>query len=230
MRDYYDRLEAQLCELTVQGAHRRRRLSVALPRVWERPGLPDLIALAASAAIVAAVAVGVAVIGAGHHRSHHSPAVANHGPSVLRNIYPARPPASSGQLVFQSRLADPSGGTAPAGEVRFNAVSPTLTRMVLTATGLRPVGARDVYVVWLLPAHKFVNDPTLPAAVQLQPGAPPQLLGVIEPSPGRRGHLTIVSLLSDAAVGGVYRLEITVQPRSSTTAPGSVVLQRFVNI
>jgi hypothetical protein len=229
MRDYYDRLEAQLCELTVQGAHRRRRLSVALPRVRVRSGLGDLVALAASAVIVAAVAVVVTVIGVGHNRSHHLPAVANHGPPVLRNIYPARRPAPSGPLVFQSRLAGPSGGKAPAGEVRFTAASPTLTRMVLTAAGLRPVGARDVYAVWLLPAHQFTNSPTSSVGYQVQAGAPPQLLGVIEPSAGSSGHLTIVSVLSDATVGGVYKLEITVQPRSSTTAPGSVVLQRFVD-
>ena len=69
-----------------------------------------------------------------------------------------------------------------------------------------------------------------PAGPQVHPGAPPQLLGVIKPPVGSSGHLTIVRLLRDATVGGTYKFEIAVQPRSSVTVPGSVVLQRFVDL
>jgi hypothetical protein len=229
MRDYYDRLEEQLSELTAQGAHRRRRVSVAPPRVRLRARFGNLVAVAASGVIVVAVAAALLAVRADHHRSHRSPAVGHGGPPVLRNIYPAALPARSGRLISASRLTSPSGRTAPAGEVRFYAATPTLTKMVVTAAGLRKETAQDVYAVWLLPAHQFTNSPTESAGLQVQPGAPPQLLGVITPPVGSGGHLTIVKLLRDATVGGTYKFEIAVQPRSSVTVPGSVVLQRFVD-
>ena len=227
MRDYYDRLEEQLSELTAQGAHRRRRVSVALPRVRLRARFGNLVALAASGVIVVAVAAALFAVRAGHHRPYRSPAVGHGGPPVLRNIYPARVPAPSGQLISASRLVSPSGRKAPVGEVRFYAASPTLTKMVVTAAGLRKETARDVYAVWLLPADVF--SVTGGAVTQLHPGVPPELLGVIEPAVGRSGHVTIVRLLHEGLVGGPNKLEIAVQPRSSVTVPGRVVLQRFVN-
>jgi hypothetical protein len=187
------------------------------------------VAVAASALIVVAVAAVVLAARAGHHPSRHLHPVGHGAPTVLRNVYPTALPARPGQLVFALRLTRPSGGKAPAGEVRFYVASPTLNRMVLTAAGLRKLAARDVYAAWLLPAHKFTSSPTESAGLQVAPGVPPQLLGLIEPPVGSSGRLTVVSLLHDASVGGTYRLEIAVQPRSSITEPGSVVLQGFVN-
>jgi hypothetical protein len=155
--------------------------------------------------------------------------VAHGGPPVLRNIYPAALPAPSGQLISASRLTGPSAREAPAGEVRFYAATPTLTKMVVTAAGLRKETAQEVYAVWLLPTHQFTNSPTESAGLQVQPGAPLQLLGVIKPPVGSSGHLTIAKLLRDAAVGGTYKFDLAVQPRSSATVPGSVLLQRFVD-
>jgi hypothetical protein len=187
------------------------------------------VALAASGLIVVAVAAALLAVRAGHHRPHRSPAVGHRGPPVLRNIYPAAPPTPSGQLILASRLISPGGRKPPAGEVRFYAATPTLTKMVVTAAGLRKETAQDVYAVWLLPAHQFTNSPTEPAGPQVQPGALPQLLGVIKPPVESSGHLTIVRLLRDATIGGTYKFEIAVQPRSSVTVPGRVVLQRFVD-
>jgi hypothetical protein len=61
----------------------------------------------------------------------------------------------------------------------------------------------------------------------LQNSAAPQLLGVIEPSVAGNGRLTIASSLPVGA--GIYKLLVTVQPRSSLLAPGSLVLQGFIN-
>ena len=113
---------------------------------------------------------------------------------MLRNIYPAAAPAPSGQLISASRLTSPSGRKAPVGEVRFYAATPTLTKMVLTAAGLRKVGADDVYAVWLLPADVFS---VTAGATQVHPGVPPELLGVIEPAVGSSGHVAIVHLLNE---------------------------------
>ena len=112
-------------------------------------------ALAASGVIVVAVAAALFAVRAGHHRPYRSPAVGHGGPPVLRNIYPARVPATSGHVISAWRLVSPSGREAPAGEVRFDAASPTVTKMVVTAAGLRKETARDVYAVWLLPADVF---------------------------------------------------------------------------
>ena len=70
---------------------------------------------------------------------------------------------------------------------------------------------------------------TAGATTQVHPGVPPELLGVIEPAVGSSGHVTIVRLLHEGLVGGPNKFEITVQPRSSVTVPGRVVLQRFVH-
>jgi hypothetical protein len=201
---------------------------VALPRLRIRIELSYLAGLAASVLVVVAVSAVVLSAGGARHASHHSPPVGHRGPALLRNLYPARPPGPSGQLVFASRLAGPRRGTA-AGEVRIYAASPRLTGMVLTAAGLRKLAPEDEYAVWLLEAHKFTNSPREKAKVQVRPGAMPRLLGVIWPAVGSSGRMTVVGRFSDATVGGLYKLEVTVQPRPSLTLPGPIVLQQFVD-
>jgi hypothetical protein len=220
MADYYDRLEAQLAALTERGAHRHRRLVLGLPvfRI-----LTERVALAASALIVVAVAAAVLAAGAGHHAPRHVPAVRHGGPAVLRSIYPAPLPAPPGQLVCDSPIKAPTGGTPSSGEARFYAVPPTRTEMFLTARGLRPIGAGDVYAVWVLPAVQ-----TLSGGYQLQSSAPPELVGVIAPSVGTTGRLRVATLLPQK-VRGVYKLLITVQPHTSLGAPGAIALQGFIN-
>ncbi len=221
MLDYYDRLEAQLAELTRQSAHRRARSRLSLPRARFRAGV---LALAASVLVVVAVSAAVLGTGAAHHSPRPRPAVRHGrgGPSVLRNIYPARLPAPSGALVCETPLTMPRRHTSAKGEARFYSDPPTSTEMFLTATGLRKASTGDTYAVWLLPAVQ-----TLSGGYVLQNSAPPQLLGVIQPSVDRHGRLTIASPI--AAGSGVYKLLVTAQPRTSLRAPGSVVLQGFIN-
>jgi hypothetical protein len=221
MLDYYDRLEAQLAELTRQGAHRRAPGWLRLPRVRVRAGV---LALAASALVVVGVSAAVLGTGAAHHNARHRPAVRHGtgGPFVLRNIYPARLPAPSGPLVCESPLTTPRRHTSAKGEVRFYSDPPTSTDMFLTASGLRKAGAGNMYAVWLLPAVQ-----TLSGGYLLQNSAPPQLLGVIKPSVAGDGRLTIVGRIP--AGSGVYKLLVTVQPQTALRAPGSAVLQGFVN-
>jgi hypothetical protein len=222
MPDYYDRLEAQLCELTARGAHRRRRMSVALPRVRLSAGLANVVALGASVLVAVVVAAAVVTVGSRVQRSHHPHPVGPGEPPVIRNIYPAELPAPSGRLSFAARLAGTHRAKMPAGEVRFYAVSPSRTEMILTASGLRKLRTGDLYAVWLYPG-------SVQAGIFRTGGWPPRLLGMIEPSVGHSGHLTIVRFLSDANFDGPSKLEITVQSRGSITAVGSVVLGHFVN-
>lgn len=221
MADYYDRLEAQLGELTARGAH-RRRLVVAPPRL----GIGvEFIAVAASVLVVVAVAAVLLSAGAGRHAARHG-SPARHGVSrmaVLRNIYPAPLPAPSGQLVCDSSITGPSGRGSARGTVRFYTAPPTRTQMFVTAGGLRQISAGKVYAVWLLPAVG-----TTSGGYQLQSSQPPQLLGMIEPSVGSTGRVTIATLLS-AQFNGAYKFLITVQPRSSTRAPGATMLEGFVS-
>ncbi len=221
MLDYYDRLEAQLAELTQNGAHRRARGWLRLPRVRVRAGV---LALAASMLVVVAVSAAVLGTRAAHHNPRPRPAVRHgtSGPSVLRNIYPARLPTPSGALVCETPLTIPGRRTPAKGEARFYSDPPTSTEMFLTATGLRKADAGNTYAVWLLPAVQ-----TLSGGYVLQNSAPPQLLGVIQPSVAGNGRLTIASRLPEGS--GVYKLLVTVQPRTSLLAPGSIVLQGFIN-
>lgn len=222
MPDYYDRLEAQLCELTARGAHRRRRMSVALPRVRLSAGLANVVALGASVLVAVVVAAAVVTVGSRVQRSHHPHPVGPGESPVIRNIYPAELPAPSGRLSFAARLTATHRAKMPAGEVRFYAVSPSRTEMILTGSRLRKLRTGDLYAVWLYPG-------SVQAGIFRTGGWPPRLLGMIEPSVGRSGHLTIMRFLSDANFDGPSKLEITVQSRGSITAVGSVVLGHFVN-
>lgn len=219
MADYYDRLEVQLAALTGRGAHRRRRLVLGLP-----VRIPtERVALVASVLIVVAVAAVVLAAGASHHAPRHVSAVRHGGPAVLRNIYPAPLPAPSGQRICDSPITAPGGGTSRSGEAEFYAVPPTRIEMFLTARGLRRIGTGDVYAVWVLPAVQ-----TLSGGYQLQSSVPPELVGVIVPSVGTNGRLRVATLLP-RKVNGVYKLLVTVQPRSSLRVPGAIALQGFIN-
>src|SRR5262249_24883226 len=117
MADYYDRLEAQLAELTARGAH-RRRLVRGPARL--RIGV-EFVAVAASLLVVLAVAPVLLSAGGGRHGERHG-SPAGHGVSrsaVLRNIYPAPFPAPSGELVCNSSITGPGGRGSAHGMVRF---------------------------------------------------------------------------------------------------------------
>jgi hypothetical protein len=222
MPDYYDRLETQLSELTARGVHRRRRVSVALPAMRFSAGLGNVVALTASGLVAGVVVAALLTAGSRPDRSHQLRPVRPAEPPVIRNLYPTALPAPSGRLSFAGRLVSPRKRKTPSGEVRFYTVSSIRTEMILNASGLRKLRAGDLYAVWLVPGIVQSGDYQVG-------GWPPQLVGVLDLSVGSSGHLTIMRLFSDASFGGVYKLEITVQPRASMTAPGSVELERFVD-
>ena len=223
MADYYDRLEAQLAAVTERGAHRRRRIGIALP--GRRFGF-ELVAVAASALIVVVVAAALLSVGTARHAAQHHVHPATHGSAsrVLLNQYPARLPAPPGQFICQSPLDAPRGGRPAHGMVRFYSAPPTSTEMFLTANGLRKLGARNVYAVWVFPG--VAN--AVSGGYRLQRSQPPLLVGVIESPAGVTGHLTIAHVLSQS-FNGVYKLVITVQRHGSLRAPGAVVLAGFIN-
>jgi hypothetical protein len=221
MADYYARLEEQLVAATERGAHRRRRLWVRLPAL---PLRVELVALAASVLIVAAVAAAVLLIAGGRHGSHTAPAVP-HGPggaAVLRNIYPAPLPAPPGGFICESPLRPVGQGGSAHGEARFYAQPPTRYALFLTASHLRPIPPRELYAVWVLPEVTMATG-----GYQVMSSAKPELLGVIEPSVGVSGRLTVAAVLPQA-LQGTYKMMLTVQPRSSLTRPEGVVLSGFV--
>jgi hypothetical protein len=222
MADYYARLESQLVAATKRGAHRRRWLPFRLPALAVRV---ELAAVAASALIVAVVVATVLIVGAGRHGSRVAPAVP-HGPggaAVFRNVYPAPLPAAPGALVCESPLRLPGNGRSGHGEARFYARPPTRYELFLTASGLRPIPSRQIYAVWVLPAVR-----TLSGGYQLMGSATPELLGVVEPSVGPAGRLTVAAVLP-RALNGAYKMLLTVQPRSSLSGPDGVVLSGFID-
>ena len=220
MTDYYARLEAQLSELTTRGAHRRRRVHFWAPRHAIRA---QLLGLAASVLVVAAIGGAVLALQGGRPAPHHPSggALGPGGVAVLGNTYPAPLPAPPGALQCNSTLRAPTGAGSDQGEVRIYAQPPTRYEMFLTASGLRPIAARDVYAVWILPA---VQTPS--GGYQLVAGTP-ELLGVVEPSPRASGRISIVSVLPQA-LNGAYKMLITAQPRRGLRRPGVVVLAGFV--
>jgi hypothetical protein len=224
MGDYYDRLEARLAELTERGAHRRRGLVGWVPSLRIRT---DLVAVAVSVVVVAAVGVALLGLRARHDRSQHPSAVGGvvKGLPVLRNMYPAPLPAPSGSLLCDSTLSAPGRRGLVSGGVRVYAKPPTSSEMFLTAVGLRPIAARDVYAVWLLPAIQLGGAG---GPYQLQRSEPPRLLGLIKPSPGSGGHVTLGRAL-DPTFNGLYKLVIAVQRGGSTRAPGAIALQGWVS-
>jgi hypothetical protein len=219
MADYYGQLEAQLVELTAHGAHRRRRrVSV---RALRRPVRVGVVAIAVSVLIAAAVAAALLAAAAGQHGAPHPahPPPRSGGATILRNIYPAPFPAPPGGLFCDAPLRAPGSG-AGRGLVRVYTKPPTRYEMFLTAAGLRPVRPGDAYAVWLQ-----VAQTSLSGGYQLT--GPPQLLGVVTPSQGTAGHLSIANVLPQA-LNGTYKLLVTVQPRRGLRRPGVTVLEGFV--
>jgi hypothetical protein len=221
MADYYDRLERQLAELTARGAHRGRRRPRGLPAL---PIGTGLVSLAASALVVVVVTALVFAVGADHHGQRSSTAPrGTGGPAVVRNIYPASLPRPPSPLICESPLTAVGRSGTAHGEARFYAYPPTSVQLLLTARGLRKLSPRDVYAVWLLPATQ-----NLVGGYQLQSSAPPLLLGVIEPPVSASGRV-VAAPVRDERLRGTYKMLITVQPRSSLRAPGTVVLSGFVS-
>jgi hypothetical protein len=96
--------------------------------------------------------------------------------------------------------------------------------MFLTLAGMQPVGPGEAYAVWIVPATQLAAG-----GYQLLSGGRPQLLGVVRPSPGTGGRVSLAVLLPQS-VGGAYKMLITLQPRSGLRRPGTVVLSGFVSL
>ena len=220
MIDYYDRLETQLAELTAKGAHRRRRMwRGSLPRM--RLGL-----VAVVAAVLIVVAVGTVLLSAGtSQRPSHQVTTLRHGPPVVRNYYPGALPPPSGPLVCNADLEPP--GTPPGiergrhGMVIAYSKPPTGSEFTITATGLKPNAAGDVYAVWALPAVSLTSG-----GYQVIKPETPQLLGVIKPGVGSSGKLAAQGV-APGNVPPVLELVLTLQPRGSLNRLGRIVLSGF---
>ncbi len=220
MADYYSRLEAQLTELTAHGAHRpRRRFGIRLPK---RMVGVQAVALAVSALIVVAVAAAFLGAGAGRRRPHSSTATPQGREAVLHNSYAARLPAPPGALVCDASLNAPRGQRSGHGVVRFYARPPTRVEMFLTVSGLSPIRSGDRYAVWVLPAVSTVSGGYQPVH-----SGTPELLGIVEPSPGPSGRLSVASTLP-RALNGAYEVVVTIQRRSSVRRLGAIALDGFV--
>lgn len=220
MLDYYDRLETQLAQLIERGAHRRRW-------TWRPTALRVTLGpVAVIAAVLLAVAVGVALLSAGtSHRPSHQVTTARPGPPVVHNYYPGALPPPSGPLVCNADLEPP--GTPPGVQrgrhgmlIAYNK-PPTGSEFTITATGLRPNAGGDLYAVWVLPAVSLT-----PGGYQVIKPERPQLLGVIKPGVGGSGKLAAQGV-APANIPSVLELVLTLQPHGSLNRPGRIVLSGF---
>jgi hypothetical protein len=188
----------------------------------------DLIAAALSLVVV--VGVGAVVLSAGGEHQRPSPVrlPGGHGPRVLHNLAPARPPSLPGQVLCDADLARPGAiagvGGSPSGIVVVTgAVVHGINEapFSISATGLAPLAGAEIYAVWLLPAV----DQTAGGYTVLKPPHP-RLLGVVAPGVGPGGRLAVAGVLP-ADVSGAYLVQITRQSRSATRTPGRPVLEGF---
>jgi hypothetical protein len=214
MADYYDRVEAQLAQLTERGAYRHLRTS---PRAFSGVTVRYL-AVAASALVV--VAVGAVFLSAGttHRLPRHVAGGAN-APATIRNFSPATAP--SGLLVTSTDLTPANGGKSPTGKAAVYDKPPNRYELSITASRLTPTRPGDVYAVWL---SQIVDT----ASGTYHPHAP-ELVGLISPSLERDGKLAAESLVPQDANGGAYEILITMQPAGSTKAPGRTVLRGILH-
>ncbi len=220
MIDYYDRLETQLAALTERGAHRRRSTRRAtVPRL--RLGL-----VAVVAGMLLAVAVGAVLLSAGtSHRPSHQVTTVRHSPPLVHNYYPGALPPPSGPLVCNADLEPP--GTPPGIErarhgmvIAYNK-PPTGSEFTITATGLKPNAAGDVYAVWVLPAVSLTSG-----GYQVIKPETPQLLGVIKPGVASSGKLAAQGV-APGNIPADLELLVTLQPHGSLKRPGRIVLSGF---
>jgi hypothetical protein len=233
MADYYDRLEAQLADLTERGAH-RRGLTNRLPAA--RIGIAGLRvesgALAVAAELFVVVAVGLVFLGirSGPRLAHHAPPVTTHpaGPPVIRNYGHAKLPPTPGPLVCNSDLERPGvipGLTSsPGGTVRVYSKPPAGGQMIINATGLTPNSAGNLYAVWIEPARQTTTG------YRLAPEHTPRLLGVIVPRVGADGTLTTDSVLPPADTNGAFLMRITLQPKGQVTGPGRTIIEGYASL
>jgi hypothetical protein len=212
MADYYDRLGVQLAELTERGPRRRR---VALAVLGLRIRM-EIVAVAMTLALVVAVSAVFLTLGSGHRGAGpttHVGAGAN-GPPVIRN-YSHRPPPPAGQIVCDTALSPPGGGTSPRGVALVYAKASGRDALSITATGLQPTVGHGVYAVW--------------ASAWLSEAHSAKLVGIVQPSVGRSGKLNLQVLLPRGASGS-YQLLITLQRAGSAKAPGATVLEGGISL
>jgi hypothetical protein len=217
----------------------------------------DVVAIALATLVV--VGVGAAFLSVGTNRQPRpAHAVAGpHGPPVIQNFSPRRPPALPGRAVCTAELTRPAvapGGLfwpsvcqsprqGPGGSVQPPSPvgSPSGTfhgsaskvnglneyRFSITASGLVPNTGGNAYAVWLLQATP--RNGTAGTFRLLEPQRP-QLLGVIEPGVDRDGHLAAEGSVPRNLLGDDDLLLITLQPHRTAATPGRTVLRGFVSL
>ena len=230
MADYYGRLETQLADLTERGVpHRSRGPRLAAARL-PRPRLrTDLVAVSLTVALT--IAVGAVFLS---HRARHSgpvPAPQNTLP-VIRNYSSTTAPAPSGQLLATIALKPSGAATRPIATARIHRSRSAEYAISITASGLAPNRAGNVYAVWLLPAIRTISGSFQPVGapvhgvVVLHPG---ELIGIIKPPVGPDGDLNVQGPLPQDAIGA-HMLLITLQPDPSRNALGRTVLEGFFGL
>jgi hypothetical protein len=224
MAGYYDQLEAQLADATERLALRgrfARRLPSPLSPPWLRV---DVLAVSASVAVAVIVAV-VFIAAGGKHAPVPPVAAGAGGPPVIRNYAPAPAPPLAGQLVCDSALLPPGRRRHPSNGVAVvHTGLPNRYVFSITAGGLKPAPPGYVDAFWIQPELTV-----LPGGYELVPHSKAELVGVIQPAVGAGGGLAAEGLLPPVMVSA-YRLTITLQPASSTTAPGKTLLEGHVTL
>ncbi len=218
MTDFYDRLEAQLADAAARGVRRRGSpLRVSTPR-WRGDWLVGAAALAVTLVVVA-----VFISLGGGRRSGQRP-VRPAGPAVVVN-YASRPlPALGGVTVCDTDLRPAGFDRSLHGSLVVNTRPPTRNAFSLTASGLSRTVGSGVYAVWLAPATRLSSG-----AYELLSSQAPLFVGVIRPTVGPSGRLSVQGLFPQSA-GGDYLVRLTVQPRPSSQTPGRTVLQDFIGL
>jgi hypothetical protein len=216
MTDYYDRLGAQLAELTARGTPRRFRLpgaSRSFPRL-RLPVRPGTLAVAASVAVAAAVAVVFLAAGASR-RSAPPPGkplgLGAGAPPVFRNYAHGSVPRVAGVVVCETKLFSPDRAASPWADAEVFAASHGRYVLEINASGLKPTTGKTVYAVWL-------NAPLSPTW---------QLVGEVRPPVGADGQLRGVGRLPVVHPGG-YALRVTLQRSASAPHPQRTVLEGSV--
>jgi hypothetical protein len=216
MADYYDRLEAQLSELTVRGAHQRGPVARLAPHGFRwRPAPVRIRAGGAVAALAVLVVVAVSAVflalGTGRqaHLSHHPASPGASGAVAIHNYWPGPVPPPAGPLVCNTTLtAQPGAGKSSGTAWVYNA-PPSSFELRLSASGLTPNPAGKAYAVWI------VQNKYAPHSVWL--------VGIVKPPVGGDGRLAVEGLIPPAVVGN--EVLITVQSSASVTHPGRAVLE-----
>lgn len=223
MAGFYDQLEAQLADATERFASRGSLARRLPPRLSAARLRIDVLAVSAAAVVAAIVALVFIAAGGKHGPVPPSPTGAG-APTVIRNYAPAPAPPLGGQLVCDSALLPPGRHHPSSGVAIVHTGAANRYGFSITAGGLKPMPPGYVYAFWIQPELTILSG-----GYELVPHSRPELVGVIEPTVGAGGGLAAEGLLPPIAPSA-YRLTITLQPSSSTTAPGKTELEGHVTL